>query len=99
MSRGAANSRMKDFHDILLLCRKDDLVNIEKLKQSIQATFRNRDTEITTPLFFSEDERIRLQAYWIEHLRTLGNEMRKVLNLPSEISEVIDELNAWLDRL
>ena len=99
VSRGAANSRMKDFHDILLLCRKDNLINVEKLMQSIQATFRNRNTEITIPLFFSEDERIRLQAYWSEHLRTLDNEMRIALNLPSEITEVVDEVNAWLARL
>ena len=37
-SKGAANSRMKDFHDLLLLCRERDLLNITKVRNDILKT-------------------------------------------------------------
>jgi hypothetical protein len=35
VSKGAANSRMKDFHDLLLICREPNLLNVSKLKGDI----------------------------------------------------------------
>lgn len=99
ISRGAINSRMKDFHDIVLLCRKKELFNIEKLTHSIQATFQNRGTKITVPLIFSRAELNSLQAYWSEHLRVVGSEMNELLKLPSEISAVVDDVNRLLTGL
>ncbi|WP_202972541.1 nucleotidyl transferase AbiEii/AbiGii toxin family protein [Legionella drozanskii] len=38
ISRGAANSRMKDYHDLLLLCREDGLLDKARLKNNIDQT-------------------------------------------------------------
>lgn len=67
--RGAANSRMKDFHDILLLCRESGLLNPIKLKMNIDMVFTYRDTEKLIPITFKDEEYSRLQSLWIAHLR------------------------------
>jgi predicted nucleotidyltransferase component of viral defense system len=95
ITRGSANSRMKDFHDLILMCRNDEFVDIHKLKSSIDHTFRNRNSSINLPMRFSPDELKGLQALWISHLRTLSAKVKEELNLPSEISELINELNSW----
>lgn len=99
ISRGAANSRMKDFHDILLLSRKDTLIDTKKIKENINTTFQHRNTEITIPIKFTEDESFRLQSLWATHLRTLGNEIKKELNFPDAITDLLREVNDFLVKL
>jgi len=98
VSRGAVNSRMKDFHDILLLCRKNNLINIERLKVNINNTFDNRNTNRDIPIKFTEDDYSQLQPLWSAHLRTLNDATRKALSFPDDISELVKEVNAWLTR-
>ena len=99
VSRGAANSRMKDFHDILLLCRKDNLLDIGRLKLNIKNTFQNRNTKLAIPISFAEDDYSRLQLLWGAHLRTLGDVIRKTLDLPDDMLELMKEVNAWLGKV
>jgi hypothetical protein len=59
ISRGAANSRMKDYHDLLLLCREDRLLDKARLKDNIGHTFQNRGQYFLfqfnfTPMSWSE---------------------------------------------
>ncbi len=49
ISRGAANSRMKDYHDLLLLCRETNLIDKILLKDNIAQTFQNRKTLFSVP--------------------------------------------------
>ena len=93
ISRGAANSRMKDYHDLLLLCRERNL--IDKIAQ----TFQNRRTLFSIPIQFQPDEFSRMQILWSGHLRNLGDTRSQVLGLPKEIETVIDELNQWLSSI
>lgn len=44
VSKGAANSRMKDFHDLFLICKEEGLLDIVKLKDDIEKTFTYRGT-------------------------------------------------------
>ncbi len=99
VSRGAANSRMKDFHDILLLCRKNDFFDMEKLRTTIKSTFQNRKTEMKIPITFTEDEYSRLQLLWSGHLRTLSDATRVELEMPKHILDLIKEINSWLARV
>ena len=41
ISKGVINSRMKDYHDLLVMIREPDFLDIEKLSDSIQATFNH----------------------------------------------------------
>lgn len=96
ISRGAANSRMKDYHDLLLLCREDGLLDKTRIKDNIDQTFQNRGTVFSIPVQFQSDELERLQLLWAGHLRALGIPRTQLLGLPEEIDTVINDLNKWL---
>ncbi len=96
ISRGAANSRMKDYHDLLLLCREDKLLDKASLKANIFQTFQNRGTVFSLPVQFQADELERMQLLWSGHLRTLGTPRTQLLGLPEKIDTVINDLNQWL---
>lgn len=98
VSRGAANSRMKDFHDILLLCRNNNLLNIDQLKVNINRTFKNRNANLSIPIKFAKDEYERLQLLWSSHLRALSNSAKEILGLPESIMQVMNEINDWLRK-
>lgn len=96
VSRGAANSRMKDYHDILLICRNERLVEVASLKKNIAHTFAHRKTEQKFPVDFSANQYERLESLWAAHRRSLS-EMSDTLALPMNIKAVIAEVNAWLE--
>ena len=94
ISKGALNSRMKDYHDLLLLCREKGLLNGKDLKNSIKSTFRYRGSQTNFFISFSQEEFAILQKLWSEHTGNLGG-MAKDLNLPLGIESVVDEINSY----
>lgn len=94
VSKGAANSRMKDYHDLLLLSRSGDL-NSKTLADTIEETFKTRNSPIVNQIKFNADEIQALQKLWSAHLRGLG-EIAEELELPENIKNVINEINAAL---
>jgi len=99
ISRGAANSRMKDYHDLLLLCRESKLIDKIRLKDNIIETFQNRGTVFSLPVQFQSHELERMQLLWSGHLRALGAHRVQALGLPEGIVSIIDELNNWLSLI
>lgn len=97
ISRGAANSRMKDYHDLFLLCRESKLIDKSRLQENITQTFQNRGTTFSTLIQFQPDELSRMQILWSGHLRVLGDARSESLALPKDIVKVIQDLNQWLD--
>lgn len=95
ISKGAINSRMKDYHDLLVMIREPDFLDTKKLTNSIQATFSRRGTSILLPINFDSAGIQSLQTLWINHLRGLGV-FRERLNLPDQVGDVINEINDWL---
>ncbi|MBP8081994.1 MAG: nucleotidyl transferase AbiEii/AbiGii toxin family protein [Spirochaetes bacterium] len=95
ISKGAANSRMKDYHDLYLLSHTEDLIDSKKLIESINKTFKTRDTSLILPIQFNEEEISFLQRLWSAHCRGLGS-ITTELKLPLDIIAVITELNNWL---
>lgn len=93
--RGAANSRMKDFHDLWLMHREKDLLDPHLLGTAILATFKNRGTRVEFPVQFNVDETMKLQIHWTAHLREIGK-TSKELALPEKISSVLDSINHYL---
>lgn len=95
ISKGAINSRMKDYHDLLIMIREPNFLDAEKLTNSIRATFSRRGTLISLTINFDSDSIQSLQALWGNHLRGLGI-FKERLNLPDHISDAINEINRWL---
>lgn len=97
ISRGALNSRMKDYHDLLLMIRDANIMlDKEKLIVSIQNTFSQRNTSLDLPISFDESGIQNLQKLWASHLLGLGP-YQESLKLPNTISEVINVINDELD--
>ena len=92
-TRGMRNSRMKDFYDIWLLCRRFDFDGSE-LSKAIESTFQSRHLEIPAePLAlgptFGEDK--NKMAYWKGFLRKI-----KITNAPQDLGTVVKVLKRFL---
>jgi len=97
LSKGAANSRMKDYHDLLLLSRNSHLIKREALEAAIKSTFKNRGTGLEF-INFDEVGLKSMQRLWTAHLKNLGK-IAQDLNLPSDIRELIHEMNTYLSTM
>lgn len=98
ISKGINNSRMKDYHDIILMIREPGLLNISKLQDALHTTFTQRGTGMMLPVIFVSLGLERLQGYWASHIRGLGS-IQKQLNLPEKINDLLDEINVCLQKL
>lgn len=98
VAKAGINSRMKDYHDVLLIIRSGDLPKGAELKKTLELTFDNRSTDLSFPLSFDEKQIKNLQVYWAAHLKKLGLQAAD-LGLPMNITEIVSELNAWAGRV
>ncbi len=97
ISRGSFNSRMKDYHDLLLMMRESStILDKKKLISSIKNTFSHRDTNLNLPISYDTLGFENLQKLWAKHLLGLGP-YKAALKLPNTIKEVIQEVNEKLD--
>ena len=97
ISPGAANSRMKDYHDLLLLCRSESkLIDKIWLKDNITQTFQNRRTVFSLPVHFQSDELERHAASLVWAFTCFRCDRVQALGLPEKIDTVINDLNQWL---
>lgn len=94
ISKGLGNSRMKDYHDLILLLRKKELLDLDKLKVALTNTFFHRGTPIGLIQFDGTSLNF-MQKMWVAHLQGLG-EVAKDLDLPQDISSVIEEINKYI---
>ena len=94
ISKGAANSRMKDYHDLFLLMREKRIIESKKLQKSLLQTFQNRDT-VLQPIAFDEGGLKKLQKLWTAHLNGLGD-IANNLVMPKDISAIIATINTLL---
>lgn len=97
ISKGAINSRMKDYHDLLLLSRNPGLIDFDRLQAAIMSTFHHRGTAFEL-IDFSESDLKPLDRLWVAHLKNLSD-TAQALNLPGNIQNVIIEINKTLKKL
>ncbi|MEK6628802.1 MAG: nucleotidyl transferase AbiEii/AbiGii toxin family protein [Bdellovibrionota bacterium] len=95
MSKGTVNSRMKDYHDVLLMIREPGLLDLDKVKSSVTTTFKTRETAKSFPIQFSAGSVDDMQPYWNGHLASLGS-YKVELNMPDKLSDALAEINDWV---
>lgn len=95
--KGDSNSRMKDYHDLLLMIREPGLLPVAAVRRAVPATFRNRGTRLHLPIEFDEKGVALLERLWSAHVGSLGA-FREKLALPEKIMDVLAEINAWLSE-
>ncbi|KTD34452.1 hypothetical protein Lmor_1849 [Legionella moravica] len=98
ISKGSNNSRMKDYHDVILMIWEPGLLNPTILRGTLHTTFTQRGTGMMLPIMFVSLGLERLQGFWSRHIRGLGA-IQKQLNLPEKINDLLDEINVWLQKL
>jgi hypothetical protein len=96
ISKGTNNTRMKDYHDLILLLRNKEILNLDKLSEAIGSTFSNRGT-LFRPISFDEGARKALQSLWTAHMNGLGD-LAQDLKLPKDLSALIEEINNYCVR-
>jgi predicted nucleotidyltransferase component of viral defense system len=88
LSKGILNSRMKDYHDLLLLSRNRDLIDIERLLIAIHSTFFRRETKFNV-IEFDAMGISKLQKLWAAHYKGLGFIAKEIID---EYSDVLQRL-------
>lgn len=95
--KGATNSRMKDFHDLVLL-KDSSIMDINILKDNILSTFRHRNTELLLPIKFDENDLNDMNQLWVKHFDGLADEKIQS-KLPNNFKSVVETLNLWLKQI
>ncbi len=98
ISKGSTNSRMKDYHDVLLMMRETGLLDENKLKSSVKETFKNRETNLNPPILFDSAGMNSLEELWKGHVLKLGKISTK-LNIGPDFSKVLAEINDGIVKL
>ncbi len=90
---GYANSRMKDFYDILFLA-SNNTFSSKRLKKAIAATFRKRETDLENRHFVYEDNYIDVKkALWRAFQRKINATMNR------DFESIVEKLNTFLEPL
>lgn len=92
VARADQNSRMKDYHDLVLLIR-NDIADIKKLKVAIKDTFSNRETKPSL-LSIPKDQQDNIQKYWAAYRKSLSAE--SLADLPEELKSLAEEINGFI---
>lgn len=95
ISKGVGNSRMKDYHDLILLIQAKGMLELNKLQKALFDTFTHRSTALQF-IEFDAGGIQALQKLWTAHLRGLGVQD---LPLPKEITVAIQTINQFLTTL
>ena len=93
--RGGTTSRMKDFHDAIMLFRNGQLFEKDRFQMAVKTTFDHRGTAFNPPLTYDAKELLVLQTRWEAHLRGLAKKPTRPV-LPDNFLEVVEELNKFL---
>lgn len=96
VSLGAINSRMKDYYDIYVLSLSRNF-EAKLLKEAIEATFKNRRTELLNDLLIFQLEfknNITMQDRWLIFLNK-----HKLEDVPKEFPEVMSRITSLLNPL
>lgn len=93
--KGATNSRMKDFHDLLLL-KDSSIMDHSLLKNHILSTFKHRNTDLLLPIKFDDNDLRDMNMLWVKHVDSIKNDKIQS-KLPSNFTAVINNINSLLE--
>jgi predicted nucleotidyltransferase component of viral defense system len=91
--RGSENSRMKDYHDLLVMIGTEQILDGVETERACRAVFGHRQTRLALPIRFDALQLERLQKYWGHYRRTLAGPEQ----FPDHVEHVIQKINGWLE--
>lgn len=97
-SKGSINSRMKDFHDLILMGRAPGLLDKKQLGTSIAETFEHRGTPLSLPIQFEDTQYTTMNTYWSAHGATMGT-WWSANSMPQHFKQAVLEINHFLGTI
>ena len=97
ISKGKINSRMKDFHDLILMSRSVNLLKASQLKKTVNQVFKYKGMEKKFPIKFSKADYKPLEKRW-EQYREKNKLTVKEINPPKKFEKIVSELNTFLSK-
>ena len=98
ISKGNINSRMKDFHDLILMSRNTTLLKASQLKKTVNQVFKHKGMEKKFPVKFSSVDYEQFEKRW-EQYREKNKLAVKETNLPKRFTKTVSELNTFLSKI
>ncbi|MBI5345777.1 MAG: nucleotidyl transferase AbiEii/AbiGii toxin family protein [Chlamydiae bacterium] len=97
---GIINTRMKDFYDLWVICRKNEL-NHETLEKAILDVFTNRNTKIRYPTAFKEAfyKSPKTLNRWQNFLSGIGSDHLELRNIIYDLANFIGPLLVKLKKI
>lgn len=96
IARGAANSRMKDYHDLAMLIQSG-ILDDDKLQTALVTTFKTRKTKYSLIPDFNKSSLEKIENYWTAHLRSVASTQVREL-LPKSFIEARNLINSWMKQ-
>lgn len=96
VKRDALNSRMKDYHDLILLIQSN-LLDAKKTLTAVKQTFKNRKTDLKPIGPFSKSQMDRLENLWTIHQKK--SNFLKDVSISASFKEVLDTVNDYVIKL
>lgn len=93
IKRAGMNTRMKDYYDLFKLARLESL-NPAKVRQSIERTFSNRDTDLKAEIVFEAEVFERLQLYWAAFVKKMN-----LTDVPATLTDIVATINHRLKEI
>jgi predicted nucleotidyltransferase component of viral defense system len=93
VSRGAFNSRMKDFYDLLFLIKNEEKEPFQDLPLIINSVFSHRGTPLKLPIFFNSSQTTQLNNLWQNYRKQLKSKSDFV---PENFTDAVGLINASL---
>ena len=98
ISKGAINSRMKDFYDLIIMSRNTNLIQVNQLQKAIDQVFEHKGIKKTTSIKFSKTDYKRFEKLWEQYRQKRQFIEKKKLSL-KKFEHIISELNVFLKTI
>lgn len=95
ISKGKINSRMKDFHDLILMSRKTNFLKVKQLNKTVNQVFKHKEVEKKFPIKFSKADYEQFEKRWKQYREKNKLTVRET-NLPKRFAKTVSELNTFL---
>ncbi len=92
---GKINSRMRDFHDLILMSRDSNILKTTQLKKTIDQVFKHKGVEKKFPIKFDKSDYEQFEKRWEQYGKKNRLIMREI-NLHKQFKKIITELNTFI---
>ena len=95
ISKGGVNSRMKDFHDLIVMSQNSGFIKINQLKKVVNQVFEHNGVEKRFPITFSKSDYEQFEKLWKQY-KEKNKIIAKKVHLPDKFQKIVSKLNTFI---